>query len=294
LNIKDLSYFLQICKKQSIRKASKTIFITPQGLSKSIKNLEDELQIQLFYRTTHGIVLTEFGEAIKIYAELILHDVECMHNEITKLKNDICGEISIACAYGVNSALSPEYLLEYKKSNPNVILNIAEYPDLLVEKAVLADKAVLGFTIGPVNTDTFDAVLIQKHKLKILINTKNPLSKKNKIAFGDLKNEKFILVNKDFKTYHNVLSKCNEATFIPNICLEVSEISIAHKYCKLNYGISVTVDYVAQDLQFNEVIALPFEDETCNWEIYMITKNNSHLTTATKTFINHITTWFLN
>lgn len=294
MNIKDLTYFLHICKDQSIRKASKTLFITPQGLSKSIKNLEDELQFPLFYRTTHGIVLTEFGEIVKKYAEFILHNVQCMHNEIISLKNGLRGEISIACAYGVTSALSPEYLLEYKKANPNIILNIAEYPDLLVEKAVLEDNSALGLTIGPIDIDKFDTVLVQRHKLKLLVNTRNSLSKKDKISFKDLKNEKFILVNKDFKTYHNIVNKCKEASFIPDICLEVSEISMAHKFCKLNYGISVTVDYVFQDLQFDEVIAVPFEDETCNWEIYMITKKNTHLTTTAKNFINHIKIWFVD
>lgn len=294
MNIKDLTYFLHICKDLSIRKAAKALFITPQGLSKAIKNLEDDLQLSLFYRTPHGIVLTEFGEIVRKHAELILLNVQSMNNEILSLKNELHEVISIACSYGVTSALSPEYLLEYKEKNPFVFLNTVEYPDLLVEKAVLGDEAILGFTIGPVDTNKFDAVLIQEHKLKLIVNVKNTLSKKDKISLEDLKNEKFILVNKNFKTYHNIVNRCIAANFTPDICLEVSEISMAHKFCKLNYGISVTVDYVLQDLYYDEVIALPFEDETINWEIYMITKKNTHLSTTVKTFINHMKLCFNN
>ncbi len=294
MNIKSLIYFLHVCKDKSIRKAAKTLYITPQGLSKSIKNLEDELQFQLFYRTTNGIILTEYGEIVRKHAKHITNNVQCMNTELINLTNENHGEILIACAYGITSALSPEYLLEYKKTNPNVNLNIVEYPDLLVEQAVFEEKAILGFTVGPVDTKKFDAILIQKHRLNLLVNVKNPLSKKDKILFKDLKNEKFILVNKDFKTHNNIVKKCESVGFSPNISFDVSEISMAHKLCKLNYGISITVDYVLQDIQFDEVSALPFEDETCTWEIYMITKKDAYLSHISKSFMNHIKRWFVD
>lgn len=293
MNIKDLTFFLYICKDKSIRKAAKSLYITPQGLSKSIKNLEDKLQFQLFYRTTNGIVLTEYGEIVKNHAEHILNDVQCMNTELINLANLNHGEVLIACAYGITSVLSPEHLLKYRKDNPDVNLNIVEYPDLLVEKAILEEKAILGFTIGPVDKKKFDAILIQAHKLYLLVNVKNPLSKKGKISFEDLKNEKFILVNKYFKTHHNIVKKCESAGFSPDISFDISEISIAHKFCHLNYGVSVTVDYVMQDIQFDDVSALPFEDDTCTWEIYMITKKEAYLSHTTKNFMNHVIRWFV-
>jgi len=293
LNIKDLTFFLQVCKDESIRKAAKTLYITPQGLSKSIKTLEDELQFQLFNRTTNGIILTEYGQIVRKHAHQILHDVQCMNTELINLINTNQGEIIIASAYGITSALSPEYLLEYKKTNPNIKLNIVEYPDLLVEQAVFEEKAIIGFTIGPVDTNKFDVVLIQTHKLNLLVNVKNPLSKKDKVSFEDLRNEKFILVNNDFKTHHNIVEKCKNAGFSPDINFDICEISMAHKFCKLNYGVSITVDYVMQDMQFDEVRSLSFEDETCTWKIYMITKKDSYMTHTAKNFMTHVKRCFI-
>ena len=212
-----------------------------------------------------------------------------------ELKNSINinqGEIKVASSYGITSALSPEYILEYKKNNPNIDLTIVEYPDLLVEQAVFEEKAILGFTIGPVDTNKFDAVLIQTHKLILLVNVKNPLSKKDKISFKELKNEKFILVNNDFKTHHNIVKKCESVGFSPDINFNICEISMAHKFCKLNYGISVTVDYVIQDIHSDQVCSLPFEDETCTWDIYMITKKDSYLPHIAKRFMNHVKRYF--
>jgi len=68
---------------------------------------------------------------------------------------------------------------------------------------------------------------------------------------------------------------------------------MAHKFCNLNYGISVTVDYIMQDIQFDNVYALPFEDESCTWEIYMITKKDAYLPHTVKNFIDYVKRWFL-
>lgn len=293
MHIKDLTFFLHVCKIKSIRKAASDLYITPQGLSKSIKLLEDELQFQLFYRTPNGIVLTEYGEVVKRHAEAILQSVKDMNVELSDLSNINHGEVIAACAYGVNSALSPEYLLEYRKLNPDINLNIVEYPDILVEQDVFEEKAAVGFTIGPVDSNKFDAVLIQSHKLNLIVNVKNPLVKKEKVSFEDLKNEKFMLVNKEFNTHHNIVKKCINVGFTPDILFNISEISMAHKFCSLNYGISVTVDYIVQDIQFDNVLPIPFEDETCTWDIYMITKKNTYLSPPTRSFINFMKMWFV-
>ncbi|MDS0527474.1 LysR family transcriptional regulator [Clostridium sp. SHJSY1] len=294
MNIKDLKFFLQICKDKSIRKAAKPLYITPQGLSKSLKNLEDELQFQLFYRTTNGLILTEYGEIVKKHAEYILSDVEGMHSELINSNNALQEELVISCAYGVINALSPEFLLKYQKANPNIKLKIIEYPDLLVDKAISEENFILGLTLGPINTDKFDYIHLQKHNLNLLVNIKNPLSKKDTISFEDLKNETFILFNKNFKTHNIIVEKCNHFGFSPNISFDISEISSAYKLCHMDYGISFTVDYINSDIKFDNVLYLPLEDTTCTWDVYLITKKGSYLSHSTKNFINYIKMWFMN
>jgi DNA-binding transcriptional LysR family regulator len=47
---RQLRNFLTICEEKSISKAAERLFISQQGLSKSIKQLEQELQVPLFFR----------------------------------------------------------------------------------------------------------------------------------------------------------------------------------------------------------------------------------------------------
>ncbi|MFQ6803928.1 MAG: LysR family transcriptional regulator [Lachnospiraceae bacterium] len=61
MNIKDLEYFRIVCQQKSITKAAHLLYMTPQGLSRIMKNVENELDAVLFVRTGAGIQLTESG-----------------------------------------------------------------------------------------------------------------------------------------------------------------------------------------------------------------------------------------
>ena len=62
MDIKDLKVFQAIAKEESITKASRILYMTPQGISKIVKNLEAEMGCRLFTRNKAGMLLTESGK----------------------------------------------------------------------------------------------------------------------------------------------------------------------------------------------------------------------------------------
>lgn len=62
MDIKDLKVFQTIAKEESIAKASRILYMTPQGISKIVKNLEAEMGCRLFIRNKAGMQLTESGK----------------------------------------------------------------------------------------------------------------------------------------------------------------------------------------------------------------------------------------
>ena len=64
MDMKNLKWFQEVCRCGSITKAAANLFITPQGLSKGIKNLENELEVTLLERTPNGVSLTPYGECL--------------------------------------------------------------------------------------------------------------------------------------------------------------------------------------------------------------------------------------
>lgn len=72
MQIEYLYYFLDVAKTLSISQSARTLYISPQGLSRAIKSLEEEFGFELFARTKHGFVLTKEGEEFVVCAKQFL------------------------------------------------------------------------------------------------------------------------------------------------------------------------------------------------------------------------------
>lgn len=294
MNSKELISFLQICKEKSITKAAKALFITPQGLSKIVKNLEAELNVPLFYRNPKGIVLTEYGKILEERAKPIIEYLDGIQSEFNHVLDRDKGKVSLASAYGILSSLSPDCIFEFRKLRPNIELNYSEYPDNYVDSLVLKGEVDLGLSVEPIDEQQFDKVSLCRHKLYLLVNKKNPLSQKSIVTFADLVNEQFILESKEFKLQYSVVKKCKEAGFAPNIIFETSGLSLCHKLVKQNKGISVSVDYAVQDIKYENVVAIPFKDSHFFWDVCIITKKLQQDSANVAALIKYLVEWSSN
>lgn len=291
MNTKELMSFLRVCQYGNITRAAKSLFITPQGLSKIIKGLENELNVSLLYRTPNGVIPTEYGEVLKKQAQHIIDEIQAIELQIQNIENNRCGTIHIASAYGVLSAFSLDWIYEFEKTYHNIKLDVMEYTDKKVEEAVRNGTVEAGFTIGPIDAAHFNGTLLKSYKMQLLVHKSNPLSRKNAIDFYELSGEKIIIEGKEFNVYDNFLKNCREAGFEPNIIFETTEISLAHKLCHQGKGIAVTIDFVAEDIVFDDVVAIPFADEKFTWDIHMITKRNQLEIDTVKVVEQFIYTW---
>src|SRR5581483_4304011 len=84
---RQLGYFLEVAKQLSFSKAAETLNVTQPTLSKMVKNLEEELDVLLFDRTTKHMKLTDAGEIVFEEAQEIMRLMDNLSSKLTdKLK----------------------------------------------------------------------------------------------------------------------------------------------------------------------------------------------------------------
>ena len=91
MRIQQLIYLEKIAEKGSINEAAKDLFLTQPSLSNAMKDLEQEMNIQLLVRHKNGVSLTEEGREFLVYARQILDQVNLMEEKYkrkTKRKRD--------------------------------------------------------------------------------------------------------------------------------------------------------------------------------------------------------------
>ena len=68
MELRQLRYFIKVAERLSVSEAAKDLCITQSTLSQQIRQLENELGVQLFDRTSRGVKLTEMGVEMLPYA----------------------------------------------------------------------------------------------------------------------------------------------------------------------------------------------------------------------------------
>lgn len=89
MDFRQLETFVEVCEQMSFTKAASNLYISQQGVSKSIKTLEDELGVSLFLRTNSSISLTNYGVILQRYAEDFVNNYTKVLTEINTEKNRI-------------------------------------------------------------------------------------------------------------------------------------------------------------------------------------------------------------
>ena len=101
MNTRDFNVFLTAAKEKSLTNASKLLYMTPQGISKIIKNMETETDCELFQRVGNRMELTECGQHFLTYAENALKEYHSMRNELLRIKQKEHGIVDLLSAFGI-------------------------------------------------------------------------------------------------------------------------------------------------------------------------------------------------
>lgn len=271
MTIKELEEFRVICMRGSLAKASKELYMSPQGLSRVLKNLESELDCTLVNRTASGIELTESGECLKKYADIVLAEYENLKQSIESIRESADGSVDLLIAYDIIRYLTPECIMDFQRIYPNVSFSFQEYPDRTVEKLLLEKKGNVALGIGPFAGDCFNVVSLKKCNLGLLVYDEHPLAKRTQVTIEDLIDEKLYLENSGFKINELLQSRCWNKGFEPNIIFETNGFDLCYKMCRMKQGITVTVDFIYADMKTDGLTMIPFVEKDLVWEIALLT-----------------------
>lgn len=260
MTIKDLSYFLQVCHSGSINGAARSLYISAQGLSRILKNLEDELGYPIFERTKSGVTPTEDGRILEKYAREILRQADAMGAEIRRRHDAQRGLVRLAAAYGLISLIGPASVLAFRRENQDLRLEIAEYTDQRAAEAVWYRQADWGLVNLPVDEGRFHAEDLTDIPLYLLTNRDGPLGELNTVEIAQLRGQPIAIQNKEFNLHQLILRKCRQARFEPDIVFETNGICMCNQLCLQNETVSIVPAHVLRNLRTDQTRLIPFTD----------------------------------
>lgn len=122
MNEQQLLVFMTVAEKSSFSESAKRLHMAQPTVTAQIKSLENELDAQLFYRTTKHVELTEAGHILYRYGKDILHAIDQAKKDIDSLKETVSGSLEIAASLTIGEYVLPKILGNIKKKYPHITL----------------------------------------------------------------------------------------------------------------------------------------------------------------------------
>ena len=153
-----LKALVQVAESGSIRAAARTMNLCQSALTKSLRELEEELGVELMTRSYKGIEFTDAGQTLLTRARLALALLDQAQDEIALQRGGAGVRVSIAVTPLVGIRVLPQVLVEFERNQPAARINLSEgflstlIPQLIdgrLDFAVaLADPANLPYEIA--------------------------------------------------------------------------------------------------------------------------------------------------
>ncbi len=241
MELRHLRYFVSVAEELHFGRAAQRLFIAQPPLSQQIQQLERELGVALFARTSRRVQLTPAGSAFLAEARQILASVEAAAETAKRAARGETGWLGIGFAASATYDLLPAVLHDFRAAFPEVALSLQEL-NAVEQGSALREKIIhVGFA-RPYALEP-EAVIhaVQREPFLVALPDTHRLTRSASLRLPALADELFISFPEAPKpSYAEVVRRaCEDAGFTPHVVQEVREMQTALSLIAAGFGIAL-------------------------------------------------------
>ncbi|MBQ8589863.1 MAG: LysR family transcriptional regulator [Firmicutes bacterium] len=247
MDIKNLVTFIQVAELSSFTKAAQELGYSQSTISFQIKQLEQELDCQLFERINHTVALTERGRELLTYAHQITRLADDMIDDAQE-QTEIHGYIRLAMADSLCSSLLDHPYVEFRQRYPGITLRVTTAGTGEMLRLMNHNEADAILTLDS-HVYNADYVIVGEEEIKtyFIASPTHPLSGVPALSVRDLLEQPFILTEKDM-SYRRLFDEQLAASSLEvRPVLEMGRTDLICNLVEQGIGISFLPEYVVKE-----------------------------------------------
>ena len=249
MNLQQLRYVRETVRQGlNLTKAAKKLYTSQPGVSKQIRELENELGVEIFVR--HGkriTALTEPGKAVVEVIEQLLQEAENLKQAAREFRDQAAGTLTIATTHTQARYSLPKVIKAFKGRYPKVRLTIKQGNPPQLAEMVIAGEADIA--IATEALDQYPKLLAlsgyQWHHC-IVVPPQHPLLKEKRVTLDMLAELPIVTYDPAFAGRSRIDEAFRAQGLAPDIVLSAVDSDVIKTYVELGLGIGI-VSAVAFD-----------------------------------------------
>lgn len=292
MDIRQLTYFLEVANQSSFSKAAQQLHLSQPSLSKMVKNLENELGVVLFDRSTRHIHLTDAGEVIQTQARIILQSMEHLNTALADVTEMRKGKFRLGLPPVIGVSFFPDILARFHQLYPQIEIQLVEEGGKVIEQRLLEGEIDLGVVVLPVDEEMFEVKPIIERKMMLTMHPEHPLAAREEVALQELADESFILFRKGFALRDRVREACIREGFEPKVSYESAQWDFISEMVAAGIGISLLPETVCGKLDPRQIAVIRKTRPQIHWNLGLIWRKDGYLSHAARGWVNFVLHYF--
>ena len=188
MDIRVLRYFLTIAQEESFSRAAQVLFISQPTLSRQIRDMEEELGVQLLIRSNRNVRLTQEGMRLRQRAQEIVDLMDKTRDEFATQEEEISGDIYIGCGESQSMREIARIAIPLQQEHPGIHFHL--YSGNAIDISEKLDQGLMDFGLmfEPFDTRKYEHMPLPcVDTFGILMPEGHALSQREAVTWEDLK-----------------------------------------------------------------------------------------------------------
>ena len=287
MEIRQLKAFLAIAEAKTFTAGARRVNVTQAAISMQIRQLEDEVGLQLFTRTPRRVILTEAGEYLLERARKILREHDSALAEIAEVAGAEFGRLRIGTASGTFAMNQlPTILQSLKARFPNSELTVTSGTSQRLVDRMMHGEIDTAFISLPVENTNVTTESLFSDEIVAIANPHHPLANEKYISAATLAGENLILGERGGNTRRMIDEFFAAANVRPNITMELSRQEAVNRMVENNLGVGMAgAKSVAREIRDGRLISWLIEGAEIKWELGLARLRGGHFSPIGKEFV---------
>lgn len=261
LDMRHLRHFIAVAEEEHFGRAAEKLHKTQPSLSVTIRELEEDLGVALFERTTRSTTITHAGQLFLDEARRVLAALEQARATVRTVAQGYQGYLRVAIADGLAQPRLAELFALQRQEEPDVELRITELPVAELILALQRDAVDAGVTLFREEGDGYSVEPIWHDAVAVAMLARHPLMVRKRVPLAEALKYPLILAHPEMCKggYEYVEAMLGKAEIKPVVAARVLGHESMLTLIGAGMGIGFAIDTQIAQYQRSDVSVRPME-----------------------------------
>jgi DNA-binding transcriptional LysR family regulator len=285
ITLRQIQVFRTVAEFGSFTRAAERLNLAQPALSLSIRELERELNLKLFDRTTRRVELTGAGREFLQSADKLVADLDLAVRNARDLSERKRGRIVVAAPPLLAAMIVPAAIAEYNKAFPGIDVGLIDARNDQILEKLRSGEADCAIGTFDDRADGIRREVLAQDALALFCAPSSPLAKSKRVRWRDLQGHRLVMLTRDSSVRALIDRHLDAAGLSAGKPLyEVSQMTTAIMLVEAGLGAAVLPAYIWSFARGREIASRPLVEPQVMRNVYLIQPESRSLSPAAEGF----------